>query len=75
MSWQLPPSLPGTGYTHVRGVDGLHQMPAGDLIEHEGLEDCVCGPEALAMGSGTEHGWFYEHHALDGREAYERVWE
>jgi hypothetical protein len=50
----------------------LHIMPLGDLIEHELDDDCVCGPNAIAVkrddGSVS---WEVVHHSLDGRESRE----
>lgn len=45
-----------------------------DLIKHEADEDCPCGPtpELVQRGDGTDAGWIYIHHSLDGREHAER---
>jgi hypothetical protein len=55
MSRQTPPSA--------------HVVPCNDLIDHEGVEDCVCGPEVepVRRKDGSV-GWLIVHHSLDGRE-------
>jgi hypothetical protein len=50
----------------------VHVMPVGDLIEHEPLERCVCGPSyEHVQGEDGESGWVITHHSLDGREKSE----
>lgn len=45
---------------------------AGDLLDHELSEDCICGPTAVPIKrEDGSVGWVYEHHSLDGREARE----
>lgn len=50
-----------------------HVVPTADLIEHEANEDCTCGPtpELVKHDDGTDAGWIYIHHSLDGRELHE----
>lgn len=44
----------------------FHVIPMQDLREHEADAQCWCHPER------DEEYDIYLHHALDGREAYER---
>lgn len=50
----------------------VHVHPLRDLVDHEYVEDCVCGPtpEAIKRSDGSV-GWMYTHHSLDGREKRE----
>lgn len=43
--------------------------PADDLIQHDTVGDCVCGPttEPVVRDDGSI-GWVVVHHALDGRK-------
>jgi hypothetical protein len=53
-----------------------HTYPLGDLIEHDTSgPDCVCGPavELVRNDDGTDAGWLYIHHSLDGREKREQA--
>lgn len=44
-----------------------HVVPTNDLIDHDTIDDCVCGPrEELVEGR-----WVVVHHSLDGREKRE----
>jgi hypothetical protein len=49
-----------------------HIVPAGDLIEHETSDACVCGPTSnpVRRADGS-FGWVVVHHSLDGREQAE----
>lgn len=50
-----------------------HVMPTADLIGHQASEDCTCGPtpELVKHEDGTDAGWIYIHHSLNGREQRE----
>lgn len=52
--------------------DTVHVLPADDLIEHDRVEGCVCGPyvEVVQREDGT-FGMVIIHHSLDGRELRE----
>lgn len=47
-----------------------HVMPINDLIAHTSDDNCVCSPQAerVQRDDGTDAGWIYIHHSLDGRE-------
>jgi len=51
----------------------VHTYPCNDVIEHDINPDCICGPDVtrVTRDDGSD-GWFYVHHALDGREFRER---
>lgn len=55
--------------------NGYHVIPLGDLIKHDFLPDCVCGP-AVAQepdeDDPTVINFIFTHHALDGRERPDR---
>ena len=44
-----------------------HQMPLGDLIEHEIGMDCPCGPIVTEIIDGNTH---IAHFSLDNREGF-----
>lgn len=47
----------------------VHVIPLDDLVEHQALESCVCGPAyELVQGEDGDSGWLIVHHSLDGRE-------
>lgn len=50
---------------------GFHVMPVDDLIEHEPIPSCVCGPDpstrADEKNPSVTH-FVFLHHSLDGRE-------
>lgn len=67
-------------------VSTTHVIPAGDVVEHEETEGCVCGPllelhtftvpvEAYGMHLGDVQatGVVVVHHSLDDREQHEGV--
>jgi hypothetical protein len=55
-------------------TDELHVVPVNDLIEHDTLGDCPCGPETRPVERDDgSFGWLVTHHSLDGREARERA--
>lgn len=52
----------------IREEDGTyHVVPVNDLIEHERIEDCVCGPKLQLIRTGPDV-WMISHNSLDGRE-------
>lgn len=57
----------------IPSLRSVHIHPLRDQVSHELREDCVCGPtaESVQRVDGSD-GWLYAHHALDGRERYER---
>lgn len=47
----------------------VHVIPVNDLIEHDPLGHCVCGPAfEQVQGDDGEPGWLITHHSLDNRE-------
>lgn len=52
----------------------VHVVPHDDLVEHELVDDCACGPSQTPVkrGDGVV-GWLVSHASLDGREAEERA--
>lgn len=51
----------------------LHVVPIDDLIEHDTINDCTCGPaiQPVKREDGST-GWLTVHHSLDGREQHEQ---
>ncbi|MER7814535.1 hypothetical protein [Streptomyces sp. NPDC096153] len=50
----------------------LHAVPVGDLIEHDTVGACVCGPTDTPVKSDDGSvSWLAVHHSLDGREQRE----
>ena len=47
----------------------LHVVPVDDLIEHDTIGECACGPtdQPVKRDDGSI-GWIAAHHSLDGRE-------
>lgn len=56
----------------VSGPVVVQVFPVDDLIAHETIDDCPCGPTAkpVKRDDGSV-GWLHVHHSLDGREATE----
>jgi hypothetical protein len=53
--------------------DELHVVPLNDLIKHDTVGDCPCGPQPQSVKRDDGSiGWLQVHHSLDGREATER---
>lgn len=47
-------------------------FPLDDLIAHDTVGDCVCGPLIVFIaGDDGSDNWMHTHHSLDGREASE----
>lgn len=42
--------------------------PVDDLVEHDAVGDCACGPYVEHLGGRD---WLYSHYSLDGREKEE----
>jgi len=40
-------------------------MPVDDLVQHEPVDDCVCGPSIELLETGE---WLIIHESLDRRE-------
>lgn len=55
--------------------DEVHVYPLADLVAHDLTEgQCVCGPLVeLHTRPDARDAYMYVHHALDGRERYERA--
>lgn len=55
-------------------AEPYHVHPIDDLIEHELIEDCVCGPETQPVERDDGSiAWMVVHHSLDGRELHEEA--
>lgn len=54
----------------------LHVVPVDDLIEHDTVGDCPCGPttKPVERDDGS-NGWMVTHHSLDGREGGEGAYQ
>lgn len=63
-------------------IPTVHVTPAGDLVEHEETDECVCGPRVdivnssfpaevfgVHFGDVQVTGLIVVHRSLDGREA------
>jgi hypothetical protein len=52
--------------------NNMHVVPINDLIDHDLLEPCLCGPaiQPVKRDDGSI-GWLTVHHSLDGREQHE----
>ena len=50
----------------------MHVVPINDLIDHDLIEPCPCGPaiQPVKRDDGSV-GWLTVHHSLDGREQHE----
>lgn len=50
----------------------LHVVPVSDLIEHDTIGECPCGPQdqPVKADNGSMR-WLTVHHSLDNREATE----
>lgn len=53
-------------------TEPLHIVPINDLIEHDTVGACPCGPRdhPVKRDDGSV-GWLVVHHSLDGREQIE----
>lgn len=53
-------------------MSDTHVVPRADLIEHELIGDCPCGPavQSVLRDDGSI-GWVTVHASLDGREQLE----
>nr|WP_187279181.1 hypothetical protein [Streptomyces lavendulae] len=46
----------------------LHVVPIGDLIDHDTIGGCACGPaEQLVKAADGSTGWLAVHHTRDSR--------
>lgn len=51
-----------------------HVVPRDDLVAHELVDDCPCGPGQQPVPCrGGVVAWVVVHNSLDGREAEERA--
>lgn len=52
--------------------NNVHVVPINDLIDHDLINDCLCGPaiQPVKREDGSV-GWLTVHHSLDGREQHE----
>lgn len=51
-----------------------HVIPVNDPVTHTNRETCICMPsvDTVRRQDGTDAGWIYIHHPLDGREQREQ---
>lgn len=53
-------------------MSDAHVIPLGDLIDHDTVGDCPCGPTDTPVETGDGGIRFLAvHHSLDGRELSE----
>lgn len=55
----------------TRFGDPTEVIPLGDVVEHSGGGDCVCGPAAEVFPGPGGDQWVLVHHSADGREGRE----
>ena len=60
------------GWEAIKIAHLVHVLPLDDLITHEVIYRCACGPacEPVQRDDGGR-GWMFTHHSLDGRELTE----